>query len=78
MEQRYDAVLGVVRDGFSVTEMAQKFSVSRQILFSWPQRYEAGGLEALGERSTRPLTSPVQIAGSLDACVLELRRHHPS
>ena len=30
MEQRYDAVLGVIRDGFSVTEVAQKFGVSRQ------------------------------------------------
>ena len=30
MEQRYDAVLGVVRDGFTVTEVARKFGVSRQ------------------------------------------------
>jgi hypothetical protein len=30
MEQRYDAVLGVIRDGFSVTEVATKFDVSRQ------------------------------------------------
>lgn len=30
MEQRYYAVLGVLRDGFSVTEMATKFGVSRQ------------------------------------------------
>jgi hypothetical protein len=29
MEQRYDAVLGVTRDGFSVTEVAQKFGASR-------------------------------------------------
>src|SRR5665213_343246 len=67
MEQRYDAVLGVIRDGFSVTEVAQKFGVSRQSVRSWLQRYEAGGLEALGERSTRPLTSPTQIAESLEA-----------
>jgi hypothetical protein len=29
MEQRYDAVLGVIRDGFTVTEVTQKFNVSR-------------------------------------------------
>jgi hypothetical protein len=29
MEQRYDAVLGVIRDGFTVTEVAQKFGVVR-------------------------------------------------
>jgi transposase InsO family protein len=78
MEQRYDAVLGVIRDGFSVTEVAQKFGVSRQSVHSWLQRYEEGGAEALGERSTRPKTSPKQIASAIEARILELRRHHPS
>jgi transposase len=57
MEQRYDAVLGVVRDGFTVTEVAQKFGVSRQAVHSWLKRYEEGGLEALGERSHRATTA---------------------
>jgi transposase InsO family protein len=78
MEQRYDAVLGVIRDGFSVTEVARKFGVSRQSVHSWLQRYEAGGLEALAERSSRPQTSPTQIAGVIEARVVELRRHHPT
>ncbi|HUX03740.1 MAG TPA: hypothetical protein VMV53_02380 [Acidimicrobiales bacterium] len=30
MEQRYDAVLGAIRDGFNVTEVARKFGVRRQ------------------------------------------------
>jgi hypothetical protein len=30
MEQRYGAVLCVIRDGFTVTEVAQKFGVSRE------------------------------------------------
>jgi transposase-like protein len=34
MEQRYDAVLGVLRDGFTVTEVAKKFGVSRQSVHS--------------------------------------------
>jgi hypothetical protein len=41
MEQRYDAVLGVIRDGFTVTEVAQKFGVSRQSVHTWLARYEA-------------------------------------
>lgn len=77
MEQRYDAVLGVLRDGFSVTEVATKFGVSRQAVHAWLKRYEEGGLEALGERSSRPAHSPGQIAAPIEARVLELRRHHP-
>ena len=77
MEQRYDAVLGVIRDGFSVTEVAAKFGVSRQSVHAWLARYEAGGLEALHDRSSRPATSPAQIDGRIEARILELRRHHP-
>ena len=61
MEQRYDAVLGVLRDGFTVTEVAQKFNVSRQTVHVWLARYEEGGLEALAERSHRPEHSPAQM-----------------
>jgi transposase len=39
MEQRYDAVLGVIKDGFSVTEVARKINVSRQTVHSWMARY---------------------------------------
>lgn len=78
MEQRYDAVLGVIRDGFTVSEVALKFGVSRQSVHTWMKRYEEGGLEALAERSSRPATSPAQIAGAIEARILELRRHHPS
>jgi transposase-like protein len=41
MEQRYDAVLGVLRDGFSVTEVARKFNVSRQSVHAWLARVRA-------------------------------------
>lgn len=51
MEQRYQAVLAVQVDGLSVTEAAEKFGVSRQTMHTWLRRYEAGGLEALADRS---------------------------
>ncbi len=78
MEQRYDAVLGVIRDGFSVTEVARKFGVSRQSVHAGMARYEAGGLEALAERSRRPKASPGQIDGAVESRILELRRHLPN
>ena len=46
MEQRYEAVLAVIRDGFSVREVADKFGVSRQSVHTWLVRYEQGGLSA--------------------------------
>jgi transposase len=77
MEQRYDAVLGVIRDGHSVTEVASAYGVSRQAVHAWMARYEAGGLPALADRSHRPRHSPGQMPAALEARVLELRRLHP-
>jgi transposase len=77
MEQRYDAVIAVIRDGFTVTEAAQKFGVSRRSLYRWMARYEEGGLEALAKGPHRPKFVPHQMAGELEIRVLELRRTHP-
>jgi transposase len=73
-EQRYQAVLGVVRDGRTVTEVASEWRVSRQTVHTWLSRYEAGGLAELGDRSHRPASCPHQMTGELQAMVLELRR----
>lgn len=77
VEQRYDAVVAVIRDGLTVTEAAGKYGVTRQTLYRWMARYEAGGLEALADRSHRPHHVPHQIGADLEARVLELRRQHP-
>ncbi len=77
MEQRYDAVIAVIKDGFTVTEAAQKFGVSRQSLYRWMARYEEGGLEALAEGSHRPKSVPHQMVGEIEIRVLEMRRKNP-
>jgi transposase-like protein len=54
VEQRYDAVMEVLRDGLSVSEVARRYGVSRQSLHAWVRRYEADGLKGLSDRSTGP------------------------
>jgi hypothetical protein len=39
---------------------------------TWLARYEAGDLEALGDRSHRPATCSHQLSSELEATVLEL------
>lgn len=77
-EQRYQAVLAVIGQGRTVTEVAAAWSVSRQTLHAWLAKYEAGGLEGLGDRSRRPVSCPHQMSGPVEVVVLEERRAHPS
>ena len=77
MEQRFEAVMAVVRDGLPVVEVAARFGVSRQSVHSWIRRYEAGGLMALEDRSHRPFGCPHQMAPAVEAQLCELRRQHP-
>ncbi len=77
-EQRYKAVLAVISDGRTVSEVAAAVGVSRQTLHSWLARYEAEGLDGLADRSHRPLSCPHQMPAAMEALVLELRRQHRS
>jgi transposase-like protein len=76
-EQRYQAVLAVIKDGRTVTETAAAVGVSRQTLHAWLGKYEAGGLEGLVDGSHRPRSCRHQLAAPLEVAVLEARRAHP-
>jgi transposase-like protein len=76
-EQRYQAVLAVISDGLSISQVAGKVGVSRQTLHMWLARYEAEGLEGLVDRSHRPGTCPHQMPADVEARLLELRRSRP-
>ena len=76
-EQKYAAVMAVVADGRSVSEVAQAWGVSRQSVHAWLRAYEEGGLAGLVPRSTRPRSCPHQMPGVVEALVLEMRRAHP-
>ena len=76
-EQRFNAVMEVIRDGLTVTEVADRYGVSRQAVHGWLRRYRTGGLEALADRSHRPDTCPHQMPAAVEARLCELRRHHP-
>ena len=78
MEQRYQAVLAVVQDGWKVSEVAERLGVSRQSVHAWIARYEAGGLAALADRSHRPASCPHQTTPELEARICELRRERPA
>jgi transposase len=76
-EQRYKAVLAVIADGRTVTEVARDWGVSRKTLHAWLARYEGAGLEGLKNLSHRPAHCTHQIPAGVEAQLLEMRRARP-
>ena len=54
VEQRYRAVLEVLEEGVSVTEVARRYGVVRQTVHGWLRRYAEERLGGLADRSPRP------------------------
>jgi transposase InsO family protein len=74
-EQRYRAVLEVLA-GVPVTEVAERYGVSRQSVHAWLGRYRDEGPPGLADRSHKVHAHPWQIPAELEAAVCELRRAH--
>ena len=74
-EQRYRAVLEVMA-GVPVTEVAERYGVSRQSVHAWLGRYRDEGPPGLADRSHKVHAHPWQIPAELEAAVCELRRAH--
>ncbi len=77
VEQRYQAVLEVISDGATVTDVARRNGVSRQMVHVWLKRYAAHGLPGLVDGSARPLTCSHQMAPEVEARIVEIRRDQP-
>ena len=50
VEQCYQAVLAVIRDGVPIVQVAGRFDVSRQAIHRWLRWYEAEGLPGPDDR----------------------------
>jgi transposase InsO family protein len=77
VEQRYQAVLAVIRDGIPIVQVARRFDVSRQAVHRWLRRYEDQGLSGLADRSHRPPRCSHQMPPAVEVWVLEARRRNP-
>jgi transposase InsO family protein len=75
-EQRYRAVLeaGI---GVPVTEVAERYGVSRQSVHTWLLRYRQEGIAGLEDRSHQVHNHPWRIPAEVEEAICELRRGHP-
>ena len=77
VEQRYHAVLEVLVSRVAVSEVADRYGVSRKSVHAWVRRYEQFGLAGLADRSHRPHHQPRQVSAEVEAEICRLRTAHP-
>jgi transposase InsO family protein len=75
-EQRYRAMLEV-GTGVPVTEVAERYGVSRQSVHTWLVRYRQEGIAGLEDRSHQVHRHPWRIPAEVEEAICELRRAHP-
>ena len=75
MDQRTQFIADYLRGLQTVTELADRFDISRKTAYKWIDRYEEGA--GLSDRSRRPHSCPHETPQALVDGILEARRHHP-
>jgi len=75
-EQRYRAVLEAA-SGVPVTEVAERYGVSRRSVHTWLVRYRREGIAGLEDRSHHVHHHPWRIPTRVEQLICELRRAHP-
>src|SRR5579885_2545704 len=74
MSQKLELVVLATQACLPFRELCRRFGVSRKTGYKWLKRYQAGGPEALAERSRRPRRSPGQVTPAVAEAVIALRR----
>jgi transposase InsO family protein len=76
MEERLRFIARLL-DGEAMTEVCREFGVSRKTGYKIFSRYKDEGLEALADRSRRPVHYAHQLPGQVERLIVELKRDKP-
>lgn len=77
MDQKRLFIADHLRGTFTMTELCERYDVSRKTGYKWIARFEGEGLPGLTDRSRRPASSPNATDGGLVNAIVLLRRRHP-
>jgi putative transposase len=76
-EQRQRFIEDYLPSYYSVTELAERFGISRKTAHKWINRYKQHGQEGYQELSRRPQTCPWRIDQAIVEELVKLRKAHP-
>jgi putative transposase len=77
MDQRVALIADWLRDEWTMTELAERYGISRKTAYKWVDRYDEDAAQGLAERSRAPHTHGRATTAAICEAVLALRRKHP-
>lgn len=77
MDQRVAFMADWLRDEWTMTELAERYQISRKTAYKWVDRYEADPAGGLSERSRAPKCHGRAMAADIRDAILALRRTYP-
>jgi transposase InsO family protein len=77
MDQRVAFIADWLRKEWTMTELAERYGISRKTAYKWTDRYTADPAHGLAERSRAPHQHGRQMAAATAAAIVAMRRQHP-
>jgi transposase InsO family protein len=77
MDQRVAFIADWLHDEWTMTELAERYRISRKTAYKWVDRYEADSAGGLADRSRAPKTHGRAMAAPMRDAILALRGKHP-
>ena len=78
MEQRERFIRDERLALYTMTELCERYGISRKTGYKWLDRFDAGGRAGLSDRSRAPHQCPHRIADNVAQLICLARRQHPS
>ena len=77
MDERVQFISDCQRQLWTMTELCDRYGVSRKTGYKWVARYKTDGAAGLARRSPRPHESPQATAPEMVAAIVALRKRYP-
>jgi len=78
MEERRRFVEASRSRAWAMTELCERFSVSRKTGYKWLRRADQDGWPGLKDRSRKPASCPWRTPANVEVAIIEVRLAHPS
>ena len=77
MNERVKFVAAMLEAEESFGELRERFGISRKQGYKWRERYQAGGVQALVDRSRAPHSHPHAVSPDVMQLLVAARKKHP-